>query len=509
MGESHGDGELTPPGIPAQMMRRGFSCPGLRGSEDPEPRRHRAELSQSCFSVRSHVDYRFSGRSRSAPPRWVSRRYMLISQITLVASVVGVASLAALAIAVASLRKLRSTHRQALARMDALEEQLASAKIATRSDREREFFFQFAREFPHMTQELHSEVDVREIPAALNKILLRTFEPWQSVVLIRRRRVATDNARDGKLVVASVARPDGAIQAGMEVPLNEGEIGVAVKTHQVLSRDDFQKLAVHARAKLKQESIRGFEADLVAPMVFRDDTLGVLALARPNLFTEGAKAVLRLIAHMGAMSLHHSRAYRDMKVTAEIDGLTGLYNKSYISVALGEKILEAEELGASVSILLLDIDNFKNYNDTNGHDAGDRLLREFSQLLSDNVRETDVVGRFGGEEFLLIFPGATPSQALSAAEKMRRKIAEQAFPHRERQPLGFVSFSGGVASYPGHCLGSAALVRAADRALYRAKAAGRNRVLEAEQQTFGERAVETDAGLVASALEDEPSREKT
>ena len=95
--------------------------------------------------------------------------------------------------------------------------------------------------------------------------------------------------------------------------------------------------------------------------------------------------MLRVVAHMGALALSHATAYSEMKVTAEIDGLTGLYNKTHTSVTLAEKILESEQLGTPLSILLLDIDNFKNYNDTNGHDAGDHLLARRRARLTSNA----------------------------------------------------------------------------------------------------------------------------
>jgi diguanylate cyclase (GGDEF)-like protein len=132
-----------------------------------------------------------------------------------------------------------------------------------------------------------------------------------------------------------------------------------------------------------------------------------------------------------------------------------------------------------LSVFLFDIDNFKNYNDTNGHLAGDRLLQELAGLVQESVRKEDVFGRFGGEEFLLVMPHTSERQGLAAAEKIRRLIAERAFPYADRQPMGHLSVSGGVAAYPAHGVDAASLVHAADAALYEAKRRGRDRVLPA------------------------------
>jgi diguanylate cyclase (GGDEF)-like protein len=130
-------------------------------------------------------------------------------------------------------------------------------------------------------------------------------------------------------------------------------------------------------------------------------------------------------------------------------------------------------------VFLFDIDNFKNYNDTNGHLAGDKLLQELAGLVNSAVRKDDIFGRFGGEEFLLILPHTNAGQAGAAAEKIRTLLASHPFPFRERQPLGCISVSGGVAEYPHHGLDAAGLLHAADEALYEAKRAGRNKVFTA------------------------------
>jgi len=363
---------------------------------------------------------------------------------------------------------------------DELESRSESAVVA----RERDFLLRFAREFPQLTRELHSEVDTRRIPAELGKLLVSAFQPWQAVVLMRRSNVTSDPTRERSLVVAAVARPDADVELGVELPFADGELGFAAETQRIMDRGDFEKLSTRGDLDAGASTQLGTKFDLVAPMVFQGETLGVLAIARPYLCSESSKAVLGLVAHIGAMAVHHSRVYGKMRVSAEVDGLTGLYNKTYVYEALTKKIQECDAKGSKLSILLLDIDNFKHYNDRNGHDAGDRLLCEFAQVFSNNTRRSCTLGRYGGEEFLLILPDLDASSAMKAAENVRRAIASHPFQHAEEQPLGVLSFSGGVASYPQAGAGSRQLIRAADKALYEAKRSGRNRVVLAETQLF-------------------------
>jgi diguanylate cyclase (GGDEF)-like protein len=174
---------------------------------------------------------------------------------------------------------------------------------------------------------------------------------------------------------------------------------------------------------------------------------------------------------------------RQTEHAADIDSLTGALNKRCLQQRLGDWIHYAERESQPLSLLLLDIDHFKNYNDTNGHLAGDKLLQELASLVSESVRKDDIFGRFGGEEFLLILPHTNTSQALAAAEKIRSRLAAHPFAFAERQPLQVISISGGVAEYPMHGLDAAALLHAADEALYQAKRTGRNRVLPADADT--------------------------
>ena len=159
------------------------------------------------------------------------------------------------------------------------------------------------------------------------------------------------------------------------------------------------------------------------------------------------------------------------------DELTQLKNFRHFATRLEEEVRRADRYGHKLSLLLVDIDNFKRYNDAHGHPAGNEVLRVIGRLLRDNARATDILARFGGEEFAAILPETTKADALGLAEKMRRLIELHSFPGEEYQPNGQLTVSIGVAAVPEDTAESPLLLDAADRALYAAKHAGRNRVV--------------------------------
>jgi diguanylate cyclase (GGDEF)-like protein len=356
---------------------------------------------------------------------------------------------------------------------DALERELSllrRAHVLLEQDQTR--LTHFLREFPLLTRDLHGEGQQRRIPGVLANVAMRSLHPGQAVVLLRRRPTEDEPERASRLVVAAVAPEGCPVKVGFEVAIGEGEIGLAAEEQQVMSRQDLELEAGSARLKLQQQGLPGFEADLVAPMIFEGETLGVIALSGCSRTSDDAKAALRLIAQTGAQAVHNAAAYNQMKTTADLDGLTGILNKRQMTRTLAERLHEAEKSMRPLSVFLFDVDNFKNYNDLNGHVAGDRLLQMLARLVGENTRKTDVFGRFGGEEFLLVLPNTPLPHALTVAEKVRAAIASHALPFAERQPLGCISVSGGVAQYPIDALDSARLLHAADWRAVRGQTAG-------------------------------------
>lgn len=163
-----------------------------------------------------------------------------------------------------------------------------------------------------------------------------------------------------------------------------------------------------------------------------------------------------------------------------IDSLTGLYNRRQLDEVLGRELEFAQRQARhAVAVLLLDLDHFKNVNDQLGHAAGDAVLRGVGQLLRSRLRRYDVACRYGGEELVVVVPGATSEAACALAEALRRAVADARFVDGGRE-LPHVTASVGVAVFPEHAHSAAELIDAADRAMYRAKTGGRNRVVLAE-----------------------------
>ncbi len=159
------------------------------------------------------------------------------------------------------------------------------------------------------------------------------------------------------------------------------------------------------------------------------------------------------------------------------DGLTGLYNYRYFNEQLEIELARCSRHNLNVSVIMLDIDYFKNYNDTHGHPAGDRVLKSIATLLHDNIRKIDVAARYGGEEFALILVETDKKAAEVVANKINKFVEAYPFLKQDTQPNGKLTISAGVATFPGDAEDMQKLVSLADSRLYKAKENGRNRVI--------------------------------
>ena len=170
-------------------------------------------------------------------------------------------------------------------------------------------------------------------------------------------------------------------------------------------------------------------------------------------------------------------AQRKLYKLSITDGLTQLYNYRYFNEQLRHELNRASRHSHHVSVVMLDIDYFKSYNDTHGHPAGDALLKTIAELLRSNIRNIDVAARYGGEEFALILIESDKKAAATVAKKIRKLIEKHPFTSEETQPNGKITVSMGVATFPDETADPDKLVSLADNRLYKAKAAGRNQVV--------------------------------
>jgi two-component system, cell cycle response regulator len=165
------------------------------------------------------------------------------------------------------------------------------------------------------------------------------------------------------------------------------------------------------------------------------------------------------------------------------DSLTGLFNRRYLEEALARELRRAERGNLPLSLLMMDLDHFKDFNDLHGHAAGDAVLKELGMLLQQHTRREDVACRFGGEEFVLILPGASSEVAARRSEQIRQAV-RLATVASEGKRLESLTVSVGIACFPEHGTGAETLLAAADQALYRAKREGRDRVIVYDAATL-------------------------
>jgi diguanylate cyclase (GGDEF)-like protein len=221
---------------------------------------------------------------------------------------------------------------------------------------------------------------------------------------------------------------------------------------------------------------------LCVPILAQGEALGILHIQAtdqdPNVGEAEMSFQTTFAAQVG-LSVANIRLREALRAQSTKDPLTGLYNRRYLQEMLDREIRRAIRSEQALGILMLDLDHFKNFNDTYGHDAGDAVLRETGSFLVRSMRAEDFVCRYGGEEFVVVLPTADLRAAEARAQRIRAKLRDLAI----MQSLGLITASIGVAALPNHGTSERDLLQAADAALYRAKREGRGRVMVAEVPT--------------------------
>src|SRR6266481_1771549 len=231
---------------------------------------------------------------------------------------------------------------------------------------------------------------------------------------------------------------------------------------EVIIRDD------DSEASLEQFPIA------VAPLVFHERLMGALKVTstdQSRVWQENEILLLRTVANQAAVAVNHAGLFAQIQQQALTDALTGCYNRRSFEMQFDRELSMAKRQHQPLSLIMLDLDRFKQLNDSAGHDAGDGALRKLADCFKQELRGVDSAARFGGDEFALILPQAYPEGAQIIAERLRARIESIHIPG-----FGKLSASMGVATFPSHGETRTELVVAADAALYSAKRSGRNRV---------------------------------
>ena len=214
------------------------------------------------------------------------------------------------------------------------------------------------------------------------------------------------------------------------------------------------------------------------PLAAQGEMMGVLTLDGERAPEAAERRLATAAGEQIALALANLRLQETLRTQSIRDPLTGLFNRRYLEVSLERELLRAARRSQPLAVLMLDIDHFKRFNDTHGHEAGDALLSQFAEVLKRTIRAEDIACRYGGEEFTVVLLEADAQSAWQRAENIRAAIAEMSVVHHQRQ-LELVTVSIGLAMFPLDAASREDLLRRADAALYAAKKFGRDRVVAA------------------------------
>jgi diguanylate cyclase (GGDEF)-like protein len=358
---------------------------------------------------------------------------------------------------------------------------------------------EIARFFVRVRRDQETERwDVR-LDGALREILERAneFVPSESGgILLDDPRAKLAGVRTPRLTFIAVYGPGSSQLLGKRIPSDRGFVGQIYSSGSPFRTDHLSPddpLAVTAPPRKSGPPIASI---IGVPVIVGESICGVLQLANRRSggpYSVRDNELLRIFAAYMSSSIQNALDAIRARALARLDHLTGLFNSRYFHIRLQDEIARADHDATELSMMFLDLDNFKLVNDRFGHMAGSWTLREVARLLAENAPPATVLARYGGDEFVAILPGTGLQRAVQTAENLRRVIAEatlfdiESEPGQPAQMLPGVRASIGVASYRDHLAPGGnqrrrenVFLRLTDAAMYRAKANGRNRVEIAE-----------------------------
>ena len=252
--------------------------------------------------------------------------------------------------------------------------------------------------------------------------------------------------------------------ADLEIAVGRGIVGKVAADKQPISISDSNR-------KWRMDFAPGIRAVMVVPLCVGEKLIGVLMVGKRASYAYGYEN-LRFLESLGsqaAISIQNAWLYRQTKEWASKDALTGIYNYRYFTERLDSEWDRALRYEKPLSLIMIDLDLFKNVNDTYGHICGDEVLREVARLLERQTRQTDITARYGGEEFGIILPETHYEDAYKVGEKLRKAVCDEIFTDRSNNQNIRLTISLGVANYPSTANSKTELIYQADQALYMAK----------------------------------------
>jgi diguanylate cyclase (GGDEF)-like protein len=314
-----------------------------------------------------------------------------------------------------------------------------------------------------IAQQMTAVLGLKELLAKVCVSVQRAFQISHVSVLLKDEEELMLRAQHGNLTPL--------IPEGGHLPVGGESWGRALIQGQTVVENDVRSSPDHQRFPNEAKS------RMCIPLVSFGQRLGVLVLDGEQLsaFPANDRQPLESVADICATAIQNAHYVERVKQLAYIDGLTGIFNRRYFELRIVEEMERARRFPGGMSVIMVDIDQFKRLNDEFGHILGDEVLRQISSLFHQQLRKIDVVCRYGGEEFAIILSQTSAEQALPIAEKLRQMVESYQFPGVPRS----VTISAGTACFPQHGDTRDELMKAADAALYLAKQAGRNCVRQA------------------------------
>ena len=277
---------------------------------------------------------------------------------------------------------------------------------------------------------------------------------------------------------------DNVLETGFNRQIRNIKVPLSDKYNNLLSLVTLEGMPLH----LTKDTVKNYAQDLVVgllkseelvlvPLKAKDKVNGIIVadnfITREPITKDDIRMLI-MLANQAGLAIENSQLYEKTVLRAHSDSLTELWNHGYFQFLLQSELEKTKITQGVLSVIMLDIDDFKVYNDLLGHQAGDKILKDLSALLKDQSRKMDHVCRYGGEEFMIILPETDKTETFQIAERLRQDIAKHCFYHEEILPNKKITVSIGVASFPIDGLTPSELTASCDKALYQAKHKGKN-----------------------------------
>lgn len=327
--------------------------------------------------------------------------------------------------------------------------------------------------FPDMAEDITASINIDDLSTTIVKIARQLFEAEDIAFFITEGENLLLKTYSGfsKETASSI----------MKVKIGEGRIGWAAEKKIILTDEDFRNESILIKEQLHKGKHENINIDICAPLLYRGRLYGLIAIGKLSKDVKNTRKFLMMISHLSAATMENIQLISEIQHQADVDGLTKLYNITYFHKHLQIEIDKASRFNRNLTIFMFDIDNFKLYNDLNGHPAGDIVLSTIGKFVKENLRLIDVPARYGGEEFVIMFPETGSELGMQITERMRKQIENLNISFPQNKPWERLTISGGIATYPIDGKDSKKLIKAADIALYNSKKSGKNRVISYEQ----------------------------